>query len=450
MKAISITRRLLLGVLVPLIPIMLSVGYLGYLAARFEINEVYDAQLATAANFLRYYGDDVREPTAQSFDKVAMQLNRKARVGLQEYTRWRRFRVWHDGHLVYASSNASSSQPPLPPGYSDQYDAQGHWRFFTLYVPDSGEIVEAGENAKARGELIQSVMLGLILPLSFALPLIALASWRGIVWGLKDLRGFAASVRERSADNLAPLDTERTPAELRSLSASINGLMDSLSQSLDQERLFADNAAHELRTPLAAIRAQAEVVSGARNASERKAALAEMNKGVDRASRLMEQLLVLARLRQTKPPMSLLILSEAATEALHDLYFEAEARGIGFCVDGDREARVSANPLLLGVILRNLIDNAIKYAPEGSDIDIITVRDETSTRLDIRDRGPGIPEEEREKVFARFYRVKGTRAPGSGLGLAIVRIAAARMGCRIRLSTPRDGQGLIVSVAFLT
>jgi two-component system sensor histidine kinase QseC len=440
----SLTRRLLIGVGAPLLLLLIVIALLGYQSARFEIDEVYDAQLVTAASFLRYYGGDMRNPPHRGIGVTAPSLDKRSRDGLDEYTRWRRFRIWRNGQLVLASENGVTASAPLPPGYHDVRDSDGVWRFFTLNVPETGEIIEAGENTKAREELINRIFWGLILPLTLALPLMALVVWRGIVWGLKALRGFADSVGERSAEHLEPLDARAVPAELQALSGSINTLLSRLETSLDQERLFTDNAAHELRTPLAAVRAQTEVLSGARNAGERKTALAELQKGVDRAARLMDQLLTLARLRQRALPAGEAVLRDAVASAVRDLYLEAERRSIGFNITGKPDARAQANPLLLGVVLRNLIENAIKYAPEGSDIDIAIAPD----RIEIRDRGPGIPEGEREKVFARFYRLKGTQAPGSGLGLAIVRIAAAQAGCRIALFTPPDGAGLGVRIIF--
>lgn len=442
----SLTRRLLIGVGAPLLLLLIVTALLGYQSARFEIDEVYDAQLVTAASFLRYYGGDMRNPPHRGIGVTAPSLDKRSRDGLAEYTRWRRFRVWRDGQLMLASENGVTASAPLPPGYHDVRDADEVWRFFTLNVPETGEIIEAGENVKAREELINRIFWGLILPLTLALPLMALVVWRGIVWGLKALRGFADSVGERSAEHLEPLDARAAPAELQALSGSINTLLKRLEASLDQERLFTDNAAHELRTPLAAVRAQTEVLSGARNAGERKTALAELQKGVDRAARLMDQLLTLARLRQRALPAGEAVLRDAVASAVRDLYLEAERRSIGFNITGESDARAQANPLLLGVVLRNLIENAIKYAPEGSDIDIAITPD----WIEIRDQGPGIPEDEREKVFARFYRLKGAQAPGSGLGLAIVRIAAAQAGCRIALFTPSDGAGLGVRIIFST
>jgi two-component system sensor histidine kinase QseC len=440
----SLTRRLLIGVGAPLLLLLIAIAVIGYKCARFEIDEVYDAQLVTAASFLRYYGGDMRHPPHQGIDVSAPNLDRRSYAGLAEYTRWRRFRVWRNGQLVLASENGVAGAAPLPSGYHDVKEARETWRFFTLIVPETHEIIEAGENIRAREELINRIFWGLILPLTLAMPLMALAVWRGIVWGLKDLRGFADSVEARSAEHLEPLDASAAPAELQALSGSINTLLKRLETSLDQERLFTDNAAHELRTPLAAVRAQTEVLSGARNLRERKAALAELQKGVDRAARLMDQLLTLARLRHSALPPAEVSLREEVNSALRDLYLEAERRQIGFNLAGDAETCVQAHPLLLGVILRNLIDNAIKYAPEGSDIDISI----SAGQIVLRDRGPGIPEEERENVFARFYRLKRIQAPGSGLGLAIVRIAADQIGCRITLYTPETGSGLGVRIAF--
>ncbi|MDI7775777.1 ATP-binding protein [Asticcacaulis sp. EMRT-3] len=438
----SLTARLLAGVVLPIIAIVVLIGVVANISAHSEINEVYDAQLATAANFLRYYNGDIDNGGNAAIGTLSSDLSPVARHGLAEYSRWRRFRVWRDGRLVLMAGNARPVGAPLPPGYSDLTDADGQWRYFTLYLPESHEVIAVGENIKARGELIARVFWGLVLPLSLALPLLGLAVWLGIVWGLKDLRSFAASVRERSADHLTPIDTQSAPAELQTLAASINGLLTTIAASLEQERLFTDNAAHELRTPLAVVKTQTEVVTGARNAQERKAALAELTKGVDRAARLMDQLLTMARLRQNAPPVMWLSLSQCVSDAVRDLYPEAHARRIGFHISG--EAQATANLGLVGIILRNLIDNAIKYAPEGSDIDIAM----SQGAICLRDRGPGIAEDEREKVFARFYRIKGSRAQGSGLGLAIVRIAAAQTGAEVRFFTPDDGVGLGVRLNF--
>jgi len=440
----SITRRLLIGAGLPLIALLIAIGTVGYNSARFEIDEVYDAQLVTAANFLRYYSTDMHTPQHTGIEPDVPNLTPGSRLGLAEYTRWRRFRVWRGGHLILASENGLTTDAPLPPGYHNIRDAGGTWRFFTLSVPEAQVVIEAGENIKARQELINSIFWGLILPMTLALPLIALVIWRGIVWGLKDLRGFAASVRERSAENLTPIDTQAAPSELQTLATSINGLLQTIAGSLEQERLFTDNAAHELRTPLAAVKTQTEVVAGARTARERAAALAELQKGVDRAARLMDQLLTLARLRHTAWLASELNMRAAVEQAVRDVYLEAETRGTGFNITGDASLAIHANPVLFGIIMRNLLDNAIKYAPEGSDIDIHL----RPGALELRDRGPGIPEAEREKVFLRFYRLKGTRAPGSGLGLAIVRIAAGQLGCDVELFTPPDGSGLGIRLQF--
>ncbi|MFT4075500.1 MAG: ATP-binding protein [Asticcacaulis sp.] len=448
MKKPSITRQLLLGVLLPLLPILCLVGFAGYMGARFEIGEVYDAQLATAVNFLHYYRAQPSGPEAPDFQRQIETLDHSSRAGFREYTRWRRFRIWRDGDLVFASRNAPIDQTPHPAGYSESRDQAGHWRYFTLYLPESKEVIEAAENIKARNELIARVFWGLILPLTLAIPIITFTVWRGIVWGLKDLRRFADSVRERSADKLTPIDTVSAPEELQTLSLSINGLLETISNSLEQERLFTDNAAHELRTPLAAVRAQTEVVSGARNARERRLALAELTKGVDRAANLMDKLLTIARLRYANLSPSSIRLSEVVTEALLDLYPEAERKRIGFNIDNTQDASVVANPQLLGIILRNLIDNAIKYSPADADIDLTTFIEGKTVHLDIRDRGPGIPEDERVKVFARFYRIKGTRASGSGLGLAIVRMAAAQLNCAVTLLSPQTGPGLLVRLSF--
>ena len=438
-RAPSLTWRLFAGIGLPVAAIIALIGVLGFGAATSEINEVYDSQLAISAQSLLHAAQSQGTAVTVSGAPTAP-ADGGEQEGIDEYARWHSFRVWHDGHVVLASPNAPIGSARKA-GYASASDGGDTWRVYTLV--QGGFTVETRENILARGEEITKILSSLVLPLIVLLPVIGVVLWFGIRMGLSGVRGFAAAGGERSPDNLSRIDAD-VPAELAPVAEAVNGLLTELETSLDQERAFTDNAAHELRTPLAVIKAQAEVVTGARDAAERAGAVAELGLGVSRATRLLEQLLTLARLRHQPPQHAQVTLMTQAGEAIRDVYPAAAGKGIDLRLTGDEGAIAQADPALLHLILRNVLENAVKYAPERTAVEV----EVTPGEIVVRDRGSGIPEAERDKVFTRFYRVHGTREPGSGLGLSIVRTAAQRVGCEVRLFTPEDGLGLGVGINF--
>ena len=423
----------------PVAAIVMVIAGLGFLGATSEIDEVYDSQLAISAQSL------VR--AAQSQGAVlsvsgapSVAADGEAQDGIDEYARWHSFRVWRNSRIVLASPNAPAGAP-RPAGYASVTNEGDIWRVYTL---DQGDyVVETREDTDARNEEVAKILGSLIWPLVLLLPVIAAILWFGIRWGLSGLRGFATAVGERSSDDLSRIDAA-VPGELTPVVDAVNGLLAKLDDSLDQERAFTDNAAHELRTPLAVIKAQAEVVAGARNTAERDSAVAELGLGVSRAVRLLEQLLTLARLHHLPAQHTDITLMAQAREAIKDVYADVARKAIDLRLAGDEGAIARADPELLHLILRNILENAAKYAPEASAIDMVVA----TNAIVVRDRGPGIAEAERDKVFTRFYRVHGSLETGSGLGLSIVRTAAEQLGCDIHLFTPDDGQGLGVRIVF--
>ncbi len=436
----SLTRQLLIVIGVPLVAIIVLIGILGYRAATGEINEVYDSQLVLSAQSLLRAANAQSGPAPGAGLATDTGLDADQRDGVDEYTQWHSFRVWRGDVIVLASANAPSG-PPHPPGLATDHIGGDAWRVFTLH--QGVYTVETRENTRARGEEISDITLGLVGPLLLLLPVIGAILWFGVRRGLRDLRAFAGTVASRSPDDLARIDND-VPVELAPVADAVNGLFGKLERSLDQERAFTDNAAHELRTPLATIKAQAEVIAGARNAAERDTAMAELGLGISRATRLMEQLLTLARLRQGPPQTSQVRLMDPVAEAIKDVYTALAAKSIDVQVTGDDAVAADTDPALLYLMLRNLLENAGKYSPPGSAVEVEVARNE----IVIRDHGPGIAEAERDKVFTRFYRIKGTRESGSGLGLSIVRSVAQRLGCAVSLETPEDSEGLRVRIAL--
>lgn len=443
----SLTLQIMAGVGVPFLAVTCLIGVLAWFSSEDEISEVYDAQLMNSAVQLWVMAKTSDPLVPPPVDRNELGLSVDNQEDLDEFARSRAVRVWKDGHLELASSNAPpASEAVGPPGLRTVARGRQRWRIFTLVAPKSRITVEVAERLYARTEVSGRIVGDLLWPLLIILPVIGLAVWLGIRWGLKDLRHFAAAVHERSPHDLARIDGSRMPHELSPLSDSINSLLGKLETSLAQERLFADNAAHELRTPLAALSIQADLARNARNAKERAATLDALSQGVHRTSRLLDQLLTLARLHHMTDDARAVRLYAAAGDVLKDAYPKAAAKQIELSLSGDETLTTTAQPALLALLIGNLVDNAIKYSPCGGKVDIRVEREGAHALLTLRDQGPGIPESERDKVFRRFYRIRGNTAEGSGLGLSIVRSIAEVLGASVSLFTPEDGRGLGVQV----
>ncbi len=447
MRRPSLTVQILAGVGLPFLVVAALIAVLAYSSADNEISEAYDAQLMTSAVQLWTVANTYDHPTWPDIDRSELGLDAENLADLEEFEFGRSFRVWKNGTLEMASRNAPSpSVGAGPRGLRTVQEGHRVWRVFTLVSPQSHIVVEVRERLHERNEISGRIVWELVWPLLTLLPIIGLAVWFGIRGGLKDLRDFAGQVQTRSPNDLTRIDGGRMPGELSPLSDAINGLLGKLETSLAQERLFTDNAAHELRTPLAALNIQAEIARNARTAKERKALLDELSLGVGRTARLLDQLLTLARLHHMSEEAHEVNLYAVATEVLKDAYPKANARRIELSLSGDETVLVPAAPTLLTLLIGNLVDNAIKYSPEGGSVEMRIEREAAETVLILSDQGPGIPEIERDRVFGRFYRSRGNTAPGSGLGLSIVRSISEILQARVTLFTPHGGRGLGVEV----
>lgn len=443
----SLKHQLLISVGLPVAALILLVSGVAYRSARDEIDEVYDSQLITAANVLWLMNRDENhddEPHVRLASKI-IDLDTLDQKTLDEYAKWRWFRFWRNGKLIISSDNAPESVPPARKGFTNVMVGGRRWRIFTLDVPDENTVVEVAEKHTARMVIVRNIILGLLGPLLLALPLIFLSVWKGIRWGLKDLQQFTQAIDQRSPDDLSKVDSEHAPLEILPLSHALNHLLQKLETSLQQERLFTDNAAHELRTPLATLGIQADVILQANDEQERAAMVQELNKGVRRASRMLDQLLTLARMRHQDIVRTPVNLYEQAREAIKLVYPAAWGKHIECALTGDERITAVSSAPMSAILLNNLLENSIKYSPPDSLISVCVNSDGT---MSIIDQGPGIPESEREEVFNRFYRVPGNTEPGSGLGLAIVRVVAESLDIGVALFTPETGQGLGVRLSF--
>ncbi len=437
----SLRRRLQFLLSGTVLAAWLATAVFTYFDARREIGEMLDAHLAQSAGLIAAQLEHEIE------DDHAATLPRQYR-----HERKIAFQVWdRKGRLLLRSASAPAARlQSRSEGYGDALIDGERWRIFSRWDEGRHYLVQVGERYELRDELAQSVASHLLHPLYFALPALALLIWLAVGAGLAPLAGVAREVARRVPDNLAHIEAGRAPREIAPLVAALNALFDRLKASLDQERRFTADAAHELRTPLAAVKTQAQVALGATGEAERGRALANVVAGTDRATRLVEQLLVLARLDpQTALPQGQIVdLQALAGQGIAEMAPAAAAKGVEVGLAPGEAAPVAGDAVLLAVLLRNLLDNAVRYTPAGGEVEVAVRGAAGPVSLTVADSGPGIPEAERGRVFERFHRVLGSGEEGSGLGLSIVRRIADLHRAEVSLGTGPGGRGLLVEVRF--
>ncbi|MBC7992651.1 MAG: two-component sensor histidine kinase, partial [Rhizobacter sp.] len=300
-----------------------------------------------------------------------------------------------------------------------------------------------------RQRLAADAALRSVLPLLFLAPVMALMAWWLASLTLAPLRRVVAEVRSRDEQLLQPLTEQGLPDDVSPLVSALNGLLQRLGQTLETQRAFLSDAAHELRSPLTALKLQIGSLKRAPDDAARGDAIAALSDGIDRAARIVEQLLTLARSEPGAQPATLepLNLSEVVRQAVAETVPYALSRGSEFVLHADAPVSVNGDKLGLAVLVRNLADNAVRYAPKGSRVELRVFSDAGVPTLQVDDTGPGIPPAERERVFDRFYRRAAGGEEGSGLGLAIVKSVAERHGAAVVLGDSPLG-GLRVTVRF--
>jgi two-component system sensor histidine kinase QseC len=305
------------------------------------------------------------------------------------------------------------------------------------------------ELTKDRDELARDIAGNLLKPLLFSLPLLAFLLWVAVARSLRPLVRLTSEVEQREPDNLAPLDAGSAPREVVPLIDRLNKLFVRIDASLQKERRFTADAAHELRTPVAGIKAQAQVARGALNEVDRVHALDNAILGCDRAAHLIDQLLTLARIDTldetgTEP----CLLKNIASEVIAAIAPTALSQNVRLELKDGDDVKVRGNPVLLRIMLRNLIDNAVRHTGAGTTVEIKVRQEHGQSCLSVTDNGPGIPEAELERVAERFYRPAGTSASGSGLGLSIVKRIAEIHAASLQLAKAENGTGLSITVVF--
>ena len=358
--------------------------------------------------------------------------------------------IWRaDGVMLYRSPQGRLLPPQTVIGFSDTVAGGEPYRIYALRTDT--QVVQVAQQTEARGRMAGQLALRAVLPVALLAPVLMLIVWWVVGRAIGPIERVRRQVAARRPDDLAPLPTAGLPAEVRPLVGEMNGLLTRLSDAWDALTHFTADAAHELRSPLAALRLQAQSLQRAPDDATRAIATERLLAGIDRATRLVEQLLALARQEGAGEGAELvsLDLTALARNALADAEPEAARHAIALTLDAPTAHVVlRADEAALAVLLRNLLGNALRHTPPGGQVRV-GVREEASViDLTVEDSGPGIAPDERARVLDRFYRVPGTPGHGSGLGLAIVRAIAERHGAALTLDASPTLGGLRVMLRW--
>ncbi|HET9598536.1 MAG TPA: ATP-binding protein [Anaeromyxobacteraceae bacterium] len=426
-------RTLLVALLASVAAVTLTAALLVYRLVRGEIDALFDDQLRQIALALR----------SQSPDRGALASLGRERLELV-------VQIWTpDGQRLYLSRPDAGLPDLARLGYDTVDSPSGAWRVYAAEL--SGFVVQVAQPLRVRQRLAVAAATRTLTPVVLILPLLALLVWRTVGRALLPLDRLAAAVAARNPGTLEPIPEGATPAEALPLVRSLNDLLRRLEAALSAQRAFVADAAHELRTPLAALHLQVQLVERAPDPAERAAALADLRAGLDRTTHVVQQLLTLARAepdaaaRLAGEPVAL---DELVAQAVADHAVLAEARAVDLGASAaEPGAVVRGDAAALRTLVGNLLDNALRHTPGGGRVDVSAGLAAGAPFLAVEDTGPGIPPAERERVFDRFYRRGDGPAGGAGLGLAIVKAIADRHGASVSLGEAPGG-GLSVRVAF--
>jgi two-component system sensor histidine kinase QseC len=458
----SIRTFLLINLLLS-ITLITSLAIIGNLFLEHkDLQRHLNAQLTFAALTIQsFIGEGVSEKGIQ---KIQEKIDRLPEVAKDYYQRTHtkmysnsyeliQFQIWDKNSNLLLKSHSAPTTPLAKniSGFSTNWVNGQLWHVFTNIDLETGMRIDVGERSDFREELEGRVTQDSIFIMLITYPFLGILIWIIVGRGLDSIRQVANEVRQKTPSSLDPVNIEAIPSEIKPLIDELNKLFGRLRDAFEREKRFAADAAHELRTPLAALKTQTQVAINIQDPQELKKALDNILAGVDRSSHVVQQLLTMSRM---VPQATLQRFDEV------DLVFEARTQiaeiapqaiekhsDIELISEEDRII-VPGNAAAINILIRNLVDNAIRYCPEGSEIKVIVKRVDQRAELIVEDNGPGIAPDLRERVFERFFRVLGTKAQGSGLGLGIVSQIVELHNAEIVLSEPETGTGLVVRVIF--
>ncbi|MFC0253033.1 ATP-binding protein [Massilia consociata] len=451
----SLRGRLLWYLLAAITIAALAQASIAYRTALHDADQIFDYHMQQMALSLR-------SGTPLSNMEARERLEAHAEGGSGTGSDDMVVQMWSpDGVQVFHSVSRAKLPQRAVLGFSNVKANNTVYRVFSIQT--ANQTVQVAQDLAVRRNMAGNLALRTLGPIAVMMPILMLVVWWVVSGSLDPVARVRSQVASRQADDLSPVSEAGLPDEVRPLVHELNLLFDRVQTAFDAQQNFVADAAHELRTPLAALRLQVQSLDRADSPEARKVAVSRLTAGIDRATRLVEQLLVLARQEATAATGAAcrpVDLAELARRTVADLAGVAAAKGVDVGVHQAEPATVEGQPDALHILLRNLVDNAIKYTPSGGTADI-SVRTETAPEagkdagreaqrivVTVEDSGPGIPPEERERVFDRFYRVAGSEAAGSGLGLAIIKAIAERHGATLTLGQSERLGGLAATVVF--
>lgn len=462
----SIRRFLLVSLLSTITCVIAGAATYTYFDVTKKINSIFDAQLIEAAHVIRHTAEQsaLTQSQLKNLDDL-FSPNQKYLPpklwdiiygdSLHRYDTRRVFQIWsHDGKLLARTEGA----PAFPlaknvEGFTYSHIGKYNWRVYTLIDAVHQVRYQVAQRDDVRSRLVRNIALGNILPDLLIYPISIIIIFLTIRAALKPINTTITEVKTRALEHLKPINTKSVPIEVKPLIEEINSLLARLENTYAREKRFTADAAHELRTPLAALKAQAQVAMNATDGKDYQNALNKISHCVDRCARVVTQLLTLSNLRPDEPlkEVQIIDLSRLASDIISEIATDAVHKHIDISLSASKTpAMISGNATLIQVLMRNLIDNAIRYTPEQGQVHVATFVAHHHVIFSVEDTGPGVPQELYDRIFDRFYRQLGTSAQGSGLGLSIVQQIAALHHAKIQVGKPETHSGLSVSVSFLS
>ncbi|HTD04605.1 ATP-binding protein [Undibacterium sp.] len=435
MRAIrTIRQQLLIGLLSGMVLAISIAGLASYRKVRHETNELFDYQLK---QIVRSFPANM---TPQKSETPDVHPGKKIVV-----------QVWNQDREMVFTSNPKRNLPRYEArGFSEADAYGGRWKVYS--EENNHQIVQVGQLIRDREKIEFNLALRSQIPFIILTPILGLLIWLVVGKSLQPLNRLASNLDERSADALRELDTAGYTPEMMPIVLAINDLFKRLDRAMRSQKMFVADAAHELRTPLAALKLQLQLVERADNEEERSVGIRKLHERLNRATHLVQQLLTLARqggIADHAGPEKIK-LQDLARQAVSDYAFLAEQKNIDLGVEAlDEDVVIDGHHEALRVMLGNIVDNAIRYTPCDGKVDVIVSNDGARPALTVCDTGIGVPEDERRRIFDRFYRRDGMREPGSGLGLAIVKDVLEQHKAQFSLAEAHPGGGLVFKIFFV-
>lgn len=439
----SLRGRLLWFLLAAITIAAVAQATIAYRTALHDADQIFDYHMQQMALSLR-------SSTPLSNDEARARQEAESAGGNDDMV----VQMWSpDGAQMFHSVSRARLPQRAVLGFSNVRANSTTYRVFSIQT--SNQTVQVAQDLAVRRNMAGNLALRTLGPIAVMMPILMLVVWWVVSGSLQPVARVRSQVASRQADDLSPVSDTGLPDEVRPLVQELNLLFGRVRTAFEAQQNFVADAAHELRTPLAALRLQAQSLDRADTPEARQVAVGRLTAGIDRATRLVEQLLILARQEATAAEGSAaktrpVDLADLARRTAADMASVAAAKGVDLGLQQADRASIDGQPDALQILLRNLVDNAVKYTPGGGTVDISVLSGAGTVAVQVEDSGPGIPPDERERVFDRFYRVAGSEAAGSGLGLAIIKAIAERHGAVLTLGSSERLGGLMATVTFKT